>query len=93
MTEDEAGCPCFGPRADGQREGPLSSIRPLSLPPPDRTAGWRLTRRDGQAGTEGRFTRGVVRLDTVVAVMPGVLPGSPRKEEARPAVSTTGGRA
>ncbi|MGA2699848.1 MAG: hypothetical protein ABSH35_01955 [Isosphaeraceae bacterium] len=52
-----------------------------------------MTRRDGQAGTEGRFTRGVVRLDTVVAVMPGVLPGSLRKEEARPAVSTTGGRA
>ncbi|MGZ3335045.1 MAG: hypothetical protein ACXWOV_07500, partial [Isosphaeraceae bacterium] len=26
-------------------------------------------------------------------VMLGVLPGSPRKEEARPAVSTTGGRA
>src|SRR5271157_4439688 len=63
MTADETGCLCFGPQPDSRRERPLSSIRPLG-PALDRTAGRRLTWRDGQAGTEGRFTRSVVRLNT-----------------------------
>ena len=87
-----------GPRADSRRE--LASCHkpaPLLLA---RSNGWMAIGRVvmAEAGTEGRFIRSVVLLDrlSLVAVMLGDLHrglAARAKEEARPAVSTTGGRA